>query len=145
MFRPKTRHQPVPRGAASGDQGTRGRCPQLPLRRSSRRSTSFPSFEDWRQQGTADLDVAPSYSRGRIETSRTGPTAQPDFACSAPDETKKHELTFGLHGGMDEFRRLKVMYPTVPNCLPSRTCRIPGFCQGGVSASGRWAWQRGPW
>ena len=87
--RPKTRHQPVPRGAASGDQGTRGRCPQLPLRRSSRHSTSFPSFEDGRQQRTADLDVAPSYSRGRNETSRTGPNAQPDFACSTSDETRK--------------------------------------------------------
>ena len=58
---------------------------------------------------------------------------------------EEDERTFGLHGEMDEFRRLKVMYPTVPNCLPSRICRIPGFCQGGVSASGRWAWQRGPW
>ena len=28
------------------------------------------------------------------------------------DETKKLESTFGLHGEMDEFRRLKVMYPT---------------------------------
>ena len=96
-----------------------------------------PYVEDWRQQRTADLDVAPSYSRGRNETSRTGPNAQPDFDCSASDETKKHERTFGLHGEMDEFRRLKVTYPTVHNCLPSRTCRIPGFCQGGVSASGR--------
>ena len=58
---------------------------------------------------------------------------------------EEDERTFGLHGEMDEFRRLKVMYPTVPNCLPSRICRIPVFCQGGVSASGRWAWQRGPW
>ena len=58
---------------------------------------------------------------------------------------EEDERTFGLHGEMDEFRRLKVMYPTVPNCLPSRICRIPGFCQGGVSASGSWAWQRGPW
>ena len=31
--------------------------------------------------------------------------AQPDFACSASNETKKLEI--------DEFRRLKVMYPTV--------------------------------
>ena len=54
-------------------------------------------------------NVAPSYSRERDETSRTGPNAplelaQSDFACSASNETKKLE--------MDEFRRLKVMYPT---------------------------------
>ena len=66
---------------------------------------------------SAGLDVAPSYFRGRDETSRTGPNAplelaQPDFACSALDETKKLESTFGLHGEMDEFRQLKVMYPT---------------------------------
>ena len=76
-----------------------------------------PSVEDWRQQGTADLDVAPSYSRGWNETSRTGPNAppelaQPDFACSASDGTTKLEPTFGLHGEMDKSRRLKVMYPT---------------------------------
>ena len=61
--------------------------------------------------------MAPSYSRGRHETSRTGPNAppelaQPDFACSASDETKKLEPTFGLHCEMDESRRLKVMYRT---------------------------------
>ena len=44
---PKTRRQPrglrpPPRGAASVDQGTRGGCPQLPLQRSSRYSTSLP-------------------------------------------------------------------------------------------------------
>ena len=66
---------------------------------------------------SAGLDVAPSYSRGRDETCRIGPNAplelaQPDFACSALDETKKLESTFGLHGEMDEFRRQKVMYPT---------------------------------
>ena len=48
---------------------------------------------------SADLDVAPSYSRGRDETSCTGPNAPPelaqtDFACSASDKTKKHEGTF---------------------------------------------------
>ena len=56
-------------------------------------------------------NVAPSYSRGRDETSRTRPNtplepAQPDFACSTSNETEKLE--------MDEFRRLKVMYPTAP-------------------------------
>ena len=61
--------------------------------------------------------MAPSYSRGRDETSRTGPNAplelaQPDFTCSASDETKKLERSFGLHGEMDEFRPLKVMHPT---------------------------------
>ena len=66
---------------------------------------------------SSGLDVAPSYSQGRDETSRTRPNAplelaQPDFACRASDETKKLESTFGLHGEMDEFRRLKVMYPT---------------------------------
>ena len=66
---------------------------------------------------SAGLDLAPSYSRGRDETSCTGPNvplelAQPDFACSASDKTKKLESTFELHGEMDEFRRLKVMYPT---------------------------------
>ena len=76
-----------------------------------------PSVEDWRQQGTADLDVAPSYSPGRNETSRTGPNAPPelaqtDFACSASGETKKLEPTFGLHRELDESRRLKVMNRT---------------------------------
>ena len=47
---------------------------------------------------SAGLDVVPSYSRGRDETSCTGPNAplelaQPDFACSASDETKKLEST----------------------------------------------------
>ena len=67
-------------------------------------------------ENSASLDVAPRYSRGRDETSRTGPNAllepaQPDFPCSALNETKL-EPTFGLHGKMDEFRRLKVTYPT---------------------------------
>ena len=49
-------------------------------------------------------NVAPSYSRGRDETSCTGPNAQlepaqSDFTCSASSETKKLE--------MDEFRRLR--------------------------------------
>ena len=66
---------------------------------------------------SAGLDVALRYSRGRDETSRTGPNAplelaQPDFVCSALDETKKLESTFGLHGEMDEFRRLNIMYST---------------------------------
>ena len=44
---PKTRRQPrgvrpPRRGAASGDQGTRGERPQLPLQRSSRHSMSLP-------------------------------------------------------------------------------------------------------
>ena len=61
--------------------------------------------------------MAPSYLRGRNETSHTGPNApleltQSDFACSASDETKKLQAAFGLHGEIDEFRRLKVMYPT---------------------------------
>ena len=69
-------------------------------------------------ENSASLDVAPSYSRGRDETSRTGPNAllepaQPDFLCSALNETKL-EPTFGLRGKMDEFRRLKVTYPTAP-------------------------------
>ena len=95
---------------------------------------------------SADLDEAPSYSRGRDETSRIGPNAQlepaqPDFACSASNETKKLEPTFGFHGEIDEFRRLKVMYPTAS----PRELAVQVFCQGGGSASGRWAWQRGPW
>ena len=65
----------------------------------------------------ASLDVVPSYSRERDETSRNEPDAplepaQPDFAPRASKETNKFEPTFGLHGEMDEFRRLKVMYPT---------------------------------
>ena len=70
--------------------------------------------------------MAPSYSRGRDETCRTGPNAplepaQPDFACSASNETKKLE--------MDEFRRLKVMYPTAS---PRYTKR--GGCESGRNA-----------
>ena len=66
---------------------------------------------------SAGLDVAPSYSRGRDETSRTEPDAplepvQPDFAPRASKETNMFEPTFGLHGEMDELRRLMVMYPT---------------------------------
>ena len=54
-------------------------------------------------------NVAPSYPRGRDETSRTGPNtplepAQPGFVCSALNETKKLER--------DEFCRLQVIYPT---------------------------------
>ena len=65
----------------------------------------------------AGPDVAPSYSRGRDETSRKEPDApsepaQPDFVTRASKETNKFEPTFGHHGEMDEFRRLKVMYPT---------------------------------
>ena len=81
---------------------------------------------------SSGLDVAPSYSRGRDETPRTEPDAplepaQPDFAPRASKETNKFEPTltnkfeptltnkfeptFGLQGEMDEFRRLKVMYP----------------------------------
>ena len=67
----------------------------------------------------AGLDVAPSYSRGRDETSRKEPDAplepvQPDFVTRALKETNKFEPTFGLHSKMDEFRRLKVMYLTAP-------------------------------
>ena len=57
----------------------------------------------------AGQDVAPSYSR-RQDTPLE--PAQPDFATHALKETSKSEPTFGLHGEMDEFRRLKVMYPT---------------------------------
>ena len=65
----------------------------------------------------AGLDVAPSYSRGWDEISRTEPNAtlepaQPDFAPRASKETNKTEPNFELHGEMDEIRRLKVMYPT---------------------------------
>ena len=65
----------------------------------------------------AGPDVAPSYSRGWDEISRKEPNAplepaQPDLATRASKETNKSEPTFGLHGEMDEFRRLKVMYPT---------------------------------
>ena len=67
---------------------------------------------------SAGLDVAPSYSRGRGETSRTEPDsppepAQPYFSSCASKETNTFEPTFGLRGEMDEFRRLKVVYPTV--------------------------------
>ena len=63
--------------------------------------------------------MAPSYSRGRDETSRKEPDAplgpvQPDFVTRASKETNKFEPTFGLHSKMDEFRRLKVMYLTAP-------------------------------
>ena len=66
---------------------------------------------------SAGLDVAPCYSRERDETSRKEPDAplepaQPDFTPRASQETNNFEPTFGLHGDMDEFRRLKVMYPT---------------------------------
>ncbi|CAN0455569.1 unnamed protein product, partial [Ascophyllum nodosum] len=57
----------------------------------------------------AGQDVAPSYSRGQDTPLEP---AQPDFATHALKETNKSEPTFGLHGEMDEFRRLKVMYPT---------------------------------
>ena len=65
---------------------------------------------------SAGLDVAPSYSRGWDETSRTEPDAtleptQLDFACHASKEANKFEPTLGLRGEMDEFRRLKDMYP----------------------------------
>ncbi|CAM9253091.1 unnamed protein product [Ascophyllum nodosum] len=67
----------------------------------------------------AGLDVAPSYSRGRDETSHKEPDAplepaQPDFATRASKETNKFEPIFGLHNEMDEFRRLKVMHLTTP-------------------------------
>ena len=57
-------------------------------------------------------NVAPSYSRGRDETSRTGPNAplepvQPDFACSASNEMKKLE--------MDVFR--KPFYYFIPSLV----------------------------
>ena len=65
----------------------------------------------------AGQDVAPSYSRGQDEISHKEPDtslepAQPDCATHALKETNKSEPTVGLHGEMDEFRRLKVMYPT---------------------------------
>ena len=64
------------------------------------------------------LDAAPSYSRGRDETSRTEPDAplepaQLDFSCHASKETNKFRPTFGLRGKMDEFRRLESMYPSI--------------------------------
>ena len=64
------------------------------------------------------LDAAPSYSRGRDETSRTEPDAplepaQLDFSCHASKETNKFRPTFGLRGEMDEFRRLESMYPSI--------------------------------
>ena len=60
--------------------------------------------------------MAPSYSRGRDETSRTEPdasleSAPLDFACRTSKETSKFEPTFGLRDEMDEFRRLKAMDP----------------------------------
>ena len=60
--------------------------------------------------------MAPSYSRGRDETSRTEADAPlepapPNFAYSASKETKTIEPTFGLRGEMDKFHRLKAMYP----------------------------------
>ena len=91
----------------------------------------------------AGLDVAPSYSRGRDEFSRKEPDAplepaQPDFATRASKETNRSEPTFGLHGEMDEFRRLKVMYPTASTrelaefqVLPRRWRRI-GKTGGGA-------------
>ncbi|CAM9141487.1 unnamed protein product [Ascophyllum nodosum] len=73
---------------------------------------------------SADLDVAPSYSRGWDETSRTEPDAPlepapPDFSCRASKETNTFEPTFGLRGGMDEFRRLKAVYPTASSREPA--------------------------
>ena len=67
-------------------------------------------------ENPASLEVAPNISRRRVETSRTELDAplEPaplEFACRASKETNKFEPTFGLRGGMDEFRRLKAMYP----------------------------------
>ena len=61
--------------------------------------------------------MAPSYSRGRDETTRTEPDAslepaRPDFPCRASKETNKFEPTFELRGEMDEFRRLKAAHPS---------------------------------
>ena len=81
-------------------------------------------------------NVAPSYSRGRYETSRTGPNAplepaQSDFACSASNETKKLE--------MDEFLGLRVMYPTAsPRYTRRSGCGNGRNAHGtGPSTSGR--------
>ena len=81
-------------------------------------------------------NVAPSYSRGRDETSRTGPNAplepaQPDFACSTSNETKKLET--------DEFRRLEVMYPTASPRYTRRSGCGNGrnACNTGPSTSSR--------
>ena len=64
------------------------------------------------------MGTTPSISRKRDGTSRTKPDAplEPaplDFACRASKKTNKFEPTFGLRGGMDEFRRLKAMYPNI--------------------------------
>ena len=58
---------------------------------------------------SAGLDVAPSYSRGRDETSCTEPGAPleptpPYFSYRASKETNKVKPTFGLRGERDEFR-----------------------------------------
>ena len=85
----------------------------------------------------AGLEVAPSYSRGREETSRTEPDAPlepapPDFACHASKETYYFEPTFGLRGEMDDIRRLKAMYP---NTSSRELAKFQVFAK---------AWQRGP-
>ena len=77
------------------------------------------------------LEVAPSISRRRDETSRTEPNApldpaSLDFAGPAYKETTKFEPTFGLRGGMDEFRRLKGMHP---NASPRELAEIQVFAK----------------
>ena len=100
---PNTRRQPrrvwpSPWGAASGDQGTRGERPQLPLQRSSRHSTSLPPSRTGVSRELCGPRCGTELFSERDETSRTGPNAplelaQPDFACRASDETKKLEST----------------------------------------------------
>ena len=105
------------RGECRGGRRLRRRCVRLSPREEAATARVSLLRELASAGNSAGLDVAPSYSRGRGETSRTEPNAplelaQPDIACSASGETKKLEPIFGLHYEMDEFRRLKVMYPT---------------------------------
>ena len=94
MFGQEKRRQPrevrpPPQGAASGDQGARGERPQLPLQRSSRHSTSFLARELASAGNSASLDVAPSYSRGRDETSRIGPNETSDSSCTSSYRSRR--------------------------------------------------------